>query len=143
MKTTLSELVEDDLVDLEARLLVRHERLDALGFEPAGVEVFQHRPLRAEHSQSRIPLTLRHRRDRIDDVDERSVDRCFDRRGALVHEVRSDRDSLSAAVDETLRRRHKRCIIARPIVGDLQLPDICEVAWSRAGSAPNDDRRAA
>ena len=45
-----------------------------------------------------------------------------------MHEVRRDRDRLGAAIDQTLCRRDERRIIARPIVGLLQLPDVREVA---------------
>src|SRR5699024_9923771 len=56
------------------------------------------------------------------------IDLRLDRRGALVHEIRGNRDSLGSAIDQTLCRRDERRITARPIVGLLQLPDFCEVA---------------
>src|SRR5699024_7448150 len=65
---------------------------------------------------------------RIDHVNERRIDLRLDRRGALVHEIRGNRDSLGSAIDQTLCRRDERRITARPIVGLLQLPDFCEVA---------------
>src|SRR5699024_7291396 len=63
---SLSELIPDNLIDLKACRLIRHQRLNALRLEAAGVEILEHCPWGAQNGQRRIATAPRHCRDRID-----------------------------------------------------------------------------